>query len=250
MKVIANKRNAQGTGASRRLRNEGRVPGILYGAGIEPVSIEVEHNPLYHALRKEKFHASILSLELDGSSQSVLLRDFQMHPYRPLVLHVDFQRVAEDQPVHMRVPLHFAGEENSPAVKLSAALIGHVLPEVEIACLPRDLPEFIEVDLSGLTAQQTVHVSDLKLPAGVSLVRRGKEDPVVVTVTVPSGKEEEAGAEGEEAAAAAKAPAAAGKPEAKAAAAPAAKGEAKAPAGKAPAAKPEAKPAAPAAKKK
>jgi large subunit ribosomal protein L25 len=237
MKVIANKRNAQGTGASRRLRHEGKVPGILYGAGIDPVNIEVEHNPLFHALRKEKFHASILSLELDGQAERVLLRDFQMHPYRQIVLHIDFQRVAEDLPLHIRVPMHFVGAENSPAVKLSAALIGHVISEVEISCLPRDLPEFIEVDLSSLTAQQTIHVSDLKLPPGVSVVRRGKEDPVIVTVTVPSGKEEEAAPVVAEAVAApAAAPAAGGK------AAPAAKG------GAAPAAAAKA-PAAPAKKK-
>jgi len=251
MKVVANKRTAQGTGASRRLRQLGKVPGILYGAGAEPVRIEVDHNPLFHALRREKFHASILDLDLDGKSERVLLRDFQMHPYRSIVLHVDFQRVAEDQLIHMRVPLHFVGAENSPAVKLSAAIIGHVLSEIEISCLPRDLPEFIEVDLSGLTPQQTVHVSDLKLPKGVLLARRGKDDPVVVTVSLPSVQQEEA------AAAAEVAPPAAGA--APAAAAPGAKAPAAAPAvpaaGKtAPAAKPAAAPApaakAPAAKKK
>ena len=242
MKVIANKRIAQGTGASRRLRHLGKVPGILYGAGAEPVNIEIDHNPLFHALRKEKFHASILEPDLDGSSERVLLRDFQMHPYRSIVLHIDFQRVAEDKAVHMRVPLHFSGAENSPAVKVSAALIGHVNSEVEIACLPRLLPEFIEVDLSELTAQQTLHATDIKLPEGVSLVRRGKEDPVIVTVTMPKDKQEEAAPAA--AADAAAAPAAAG---AKAGAAPAA--GAKAPAGKAaPAAAPAAK--APAAKKK
>ncbi len=243
MKVIANKRNAQGTGASRRLRHLGKVPGILYGAGAEPVNIEVDHNPLFHALRREKFHASILEMELDGAGERVLLRDFQMHPYRQLVLHVDFQRVAEDQPVHMRVPLHFVGEENSPAVKVSAAIIGKVISEVEIACLPRDLPEFVEVDLSGLTAQQTVHVSDITLPQGVSLVRRGKENPVVVTVAMPSVQQEEAAPAVEAAVAA---PAAAGaKP---GAAAPAAGAKPAAPAKGAPAAAPAAK--APAAKKK
>ncbi len=243
MKVVASKRQAQGTGASRRLRHQGKVPGILYGAGQQPVNIEVDHNPLFHALRKEKFHASILSLDLDGSSERVLLRDFQMHPYRSIVLHVDFQRIAEDQPLHMRVPLHFVGAEHSPAVKLSAAFISHVLSEVQIACLPRDLPEFIEVDLSELTAQQTVHLSDLKLPVGVKVLRRGKEDPVVVTVTVPSLKEEEVAAPVVEAAAA---PAAGAAPAAKAdaKAAPAGKGDAKA----APA-KGDAKAAAPAKKK-
>jgi large subunit ribosomal protein L25 len=245
MKVIASKRSSQGTSASRRLRHLGKVPGVLYGAGAEPLNIELDHNPLFHSLRREKFHASILELDLDGAEERVLLRDFQMHPYRPLVLHVDFQRVAEDQPVHMKVPLHFVGAENSPAVKLSAAIIGHVVSEVEIACLPRNLPEFIEVDLSGLTAQQTVHVSDIKLPEGVSVVRRGKEDPVVVTVAVPSAQQDEAAPVAEAAAAVApaagaKAPAAA--PAAKAApagkAAPAAKGApAAAPAAKAPAAK-------------
>jgi len=260
MKVVANKRTAQGTGASRRLRQLGKVPGILYGAGAEPVRIEVDHNPLFHALRREKFHASILDLDLDGKSERVLLRDFQMHPYRSIVLHVDFQRVAEDQPIHMRVPLHFVGAENSPAVKLSAAIIGHVLSEIEISCLPRDLPEFIDVDLSGLTAQQTVHVSDLKPPTGVSLVRRGKDDPVVVSVTLPSVQAEEAAPVEEAAAAAAaappavaaagaKAPAAAAPAAGKAAAPPAAGGKAAAPAAKpAAAAAPVGK--APAAKKK
>jgi large subunit ribosomal protein L25 len=247
MKVVANKRNAQGTGASRRLRNQGKVPGILYGAGSEPVNIELDHNPLFHALRREKFHASILELDLDGRNERVLLRDFQMHPYRSLVLHVDFQRVAEDQKVHMKVPLHFVGAENSPAVKLSAAIIGHVLSEVEIACLPRDLPEFIEVDLSGLTAQQTVHVSDVKLPQGVSVVLRGKEDPVVVTVALPSVQQEEAAPVAEAAAPVAAAPAAAAAG-AKAAAAPAAGGKA-APAAKAPAAAAPAAKAPPAKKK-
>jgi len=246
MKVIANKRNAHGTGASRRLRHLGKVPGIIYGAGADPVNIELDHNPLFHALRREKFHASIHELDLDGTNERVLLRDFQMHPYRALVLHVDFQRVAEDQTIHMKVPLHFVGAENSPAVKLSAAIIGHVQSEVEIACLPRALPEYIEVDLSELTAQQTVHVSDLKLPDGVSVVRRGKEDPVVVTVAMPSVQQEEVATAVEVPAAAT--PAAAAPGAAKAVAAPAAAGKA-APAGKA--AAPAAAPAkAPAAKKK
>ncbi len=212
MKIIASKRTAQGTGASRRLRRQDKVPGILYGAGKEPVSIEIAHNPLFHALRREKFHSSILEMELDGQTERVLLRDFQMHAYKPSVLHIDFQRIAEDQPIHMRVPLHFVGTENSPAVKIAAAIVGHVASEVDIACLPRHLPEFIEVDLSGLTAQQTVHASDIKLPEGVSLVRRGKENPVLVTVTVPAGAKEEAPA----ADAAAAAPAAAAKGGAKA----------------------------------
>ena len=191
MKVVATTRKAQGTSASRRLRHANKVPGVLYGGDAPPMAIEVDHNPLFHSLRREKFHASILDMELDGHSEQVLLRDFQMHPYRPLVMHVDFQRISADKPIHMRVPLHFAGQENSPAVKLSAAIIGHVLQEVDIACLPKDLPEFIEVDLSGLTAQDTIKVRDLKMPSGVKPVLKGKENPVVVSVTIQGAHVEE-----------------------------------------------------------
>ena len=191
MKVVANKRNEQGTGASRRLRHTGKVPGILYGGKAEPQPIEVDHNSLFHALRKEKFHASILDMELDGSNERVLLRSFQMHPYKPQVLHIDFQRVAEDQKIHMRVPLHFIGQENSPAVKVSGGLISHVLSAIDVACLPKDLPEFIEVDLSNLNANQTVRVLDLKLPAGVTPVLKGKENPVVASVTTHGEATEE-----------------------------------------------------------
>ncbi|MCS7101547.1 MAG: 50S ribosomal protein L25/general stress protein Ctc [Burkholderiaceae bacterium] len=190
MKVIANTRAAQGTGASRRLRRAGKVPGILYGGSQPPVNIEVDHNALFHALRKEKFHASILDMELDGRPEQVLLRDFQMHPYKAQVLHVDFQRVAADQPIHMRVPLHFVGQESSPAVKEAGAVVGHVLNELDIACLPKDLPEFIEVDLSQLRATDTIKVLDLKLPPGVKPVLRGKENPVVVSVTIPGAQAE------------------------------------------------------------
>lgn len=193
MKVVANTRTAQGTSASRRLRRADKVPGIIYGGKGEPVAIELDHNPLYHALKKEKFHASILDMELDGKGKGerVLLRTYQMHPYKPQVLHIDFQRVAEDQPIHMRVPLHFVGQENSPAVKLSAAIVSHVMSEVDIACLPKDLPEFIEVDLSSLKSTDVVKVQDLKMPAGVKPVLKGKENPVVVTATVPGGASEE-----------------------------------------------------------
>ncbi len=193
MKVVASTRSAQGTSASRRLRTQDQVPGIIYGGKAQPVSIAVDHNPLFHALRKEKFHASILDMELDGQPQRVLLRAFQMHPYKPQVLHVDFQRVSETELVHMRVPLHFHGQEVSPAVKGSAALVSHVRSEVEVACLPKDLPEFIEVDLSGLTVHQTLRVLDLKLPAGVKPVLKGKENPTIVTVVV-KGEEAETNA--------------------------------------------------------
>jgi len=184
MKVVANKRDTQGTGASRRLRHAGKVPGVLYGGKGEAQSIEVEHNPLFHSLRKEKFHASILDMELDGAPERVLLRAFQMHPYKLQVLHIDFQRVAEDQKLHMRVPLHFSGQESSPAAKTDGVLISHIMSEVAIACLPKDLPEFIAIDLSQLSVNDTVRVRDLKMPDGVTPVLKGKENPVVVAVTV------------------------------------------------------------------
>jgi len=243
MKVVATIRKAQGTGASRRLRHLGKVPGILYGGKSDAIPIELDHNPLFHSLKREKFHASVLEMELDGQPEKVLLRDFQMHPYRSLVLHIDFQRVSEDQKIHVRVPLHFVGAEHSQAVKLTGAIIGHVLSDLDISCLPRDLPEFIEVDLSHLTAQDTVHVRDLKLPPGVSAALRGKENPVVVSVTLPSVQQEEV-APAEEAVAAAAAAATAAAPAAPAAGAPAkgapAPATAKAGAAAAPAAKPAA----------
>lgn len=221
MKVVATTRNAQGTSASRRLRLADKVPGIIYGGKGEPAMIELDHNPLFHALRKEKFHASILDMELDGKAERVLLRTYQMHPYKQQVLHIDFQRVAEDQPIHMRVPLHFTGQENSPAVKLSAAMVSHVMSEVDIACLPKDLPEYISVDLSGLKSTDVIKVLDLKMPAGVKPVLKGKENPAVVTVTTKGGASEEESA----APASADVPATAQKaPPAAKAAAPAAKG--------------------------
>lgn len=194
MKVVATTRSKQGTSASRSLRRANKVPGVIYGGNGQPVTIEIEHNPLFHALRKEKFHASILEMELDGKGEKVLLRDFQMHPYKPQVLHIDFQRVAEDQKVHVRVPLHFTGQENSPAVKEAGGLVSHVLSEVDVACLPKDLPEFITVDLSGLHAHETIRVRDLKLPQGVTAVLKGKENPVVVAVST-RGEEEVAATE-------------------------------------------------------
>ena len=184
MKVVANTRNAQGTGASRRLRRTGKVPGIVYGSTETPVAIELDHNDLFHALKKEVFHSSILDLEIDGKAGSnVLLRDVQMHPFKAQVLHIDFQRVAANQKIHVKVPLHFVNAETSPAVKLAANVVSHVMNDIEVTCLPKDLPEFIEVDLADLEAQGTVHVSDLKLPEGVAVSPHPEE--VVVTATLP-----------------------------------------------------------------
>ena len=195
MKVVASKRTAQGTGASRRLRRNAKVPGIVYGGAGEAVSIQIDHNPLYHALRVEAFHSSILDMEIDGTVERVLLRDVQWHPYRQLVMHVDFQRVSADHVIHVRVPLHFLNQENSPAVKQSGALVNHVMNEIDVSCLPKDLPEFIEVDLSELAVGQTLHVKDLRLPAGVTPIVHGKDDnPAVVTTSTKGGAEEAAAA--------------------------------------------------------
>jgi len=185
MKFVAFERAKQGTGASRRLRNTGRTPGIVYGGSGEPQLIELDHNALFFALKKEAFHSSILEMELAGKSEQVLLRDYQMHPFKPLVLHIDFQRVDANRRIHMKVPLHFQNGENSPAVKLSAAIISHVLTEVDVSCLPKDLPEFIAVDLGELTLNDSIHVSDLKLPAGVTAVTHGGFDPVVASAVIP-----------------------------------------------------------------
>jgi large subunit ribosomal protein L25 len=206
-------RAGEGRGASRRLRRGGKAPGIVYGAGSEPTPIELDHNALLHALKSEAFHASILTLKLDGSAQKVLLRDVQMHPFRPQVLHVDFQRIDENKKIHMKVPLHFVNEAISPAVKLGGAIIGHIANELDVSCLPKDLPEFIEVDLSSIEAGKSIHVSELKLPPNVVALTHGR-DPVVATAIIPKAQVEETeeaqAAEGEAAAAtAAAAPAAA-----------------------------------------
>src|SRR3954463_13955114 len=156
IEVVAQTRKAQGTGASRRLRNAGKVPAIIYGGKKPAQPIELDHNAIYHQLRNEKFHASILTLALDGSSEQVLLRTVNMHPFRPQVQHVDFQRVSADEKIHMKVPLHFVNAELSPAVKTQGGMISHVITELNVRCLPKDLPEFIEVDLSEVTIGHSV----------------------------------------------------------------------------------------------
>ena len=198
-------RGTEGRGASRRLRRSGRAPGIVYGGTATPQPVEIDHNALFHALRNEAFHASILTMKLDGTMTKVLLRDIQMHPFRNEILHVDFQRVDENRKIRMKAPLHFINGENSPAVKESGAIISHVTTQVEVSCLPKDLPEFIEVDLSELTTGHAIHVSALKLPPGVSVVKHGKIDPVVAAGVIPRAlaetEEEAAAVPGAEAAA-------------------------------------------------
>jgi large subunit ribosomal protein L25 len=202
MKFVAFERAKQGTGASRRLRNTGRTPGIVYGGNGQPQLIELDHNALWHALKKEVFHSSILDMELNGQSSQVLLRDVQYHPFKQLVLHIDFQRVDANTKMHKKVPIHYSGEENSPAVKADACLINHVVTELEISCLPADLPEFIAVDLSGLKKGSSLHLNDISLPKGVTAVTHGKQNPVLVSV-VNAAAEEAPAAEAPAAAAAA-----------------------------------------------
>ena len=185
MKFVAFERAKQGTGASRRLRITGRTPGIVYGGKGQPQLIELDHNALWHALKKEAFHSSILDMEVNGASSQVLLRDVQYHPFKQLVLHIDFQRVEADTVLHMKVPFHYSGEENSPAVKNDKCLINHVVNEIEVACLPADLPEFIAVDLSKLESGKSLHLNDVALPKGVKALVHGKPNPVLVSVTVP-----------------------------------------------------------------
>ena len=189
IEISATSRAGQGKGASRRLRHGGRVPGILYGGGKPAENIELDHKDLAYKLKLEAFHASILTLNLGDTKEQVLLRDLQMHPWRPEVLHVDFQRVAKDQKIHMKVPLHFVNADIAPGVKTAGGSVNHVLAELAISCLPDDLPEYIDVDLSELQMGHSIRLSQLKLPKGVESVQlRGGEDAVVATIPVPKAE--------------------------------------------------------------
>jgi len=186
IEVSAFPRAQQGSGASRRLRAKGRVPGIVYGVGQDAQNVELDHHTLLRQLKLEAFHASILDLTMDGTKMQVLLRDYQMHPWRQQVLHVDFQRVDKNRKIHMEVPLHFLNAEIAPGVKVGGGVVQHVMNELDIQCLPDDLPQYIEVDLSNLQLNETLHVNDLVLPKGVEPVPRLKhENPGVVSVHVP-----------------------------------------------------------------
>lgn len=217
MKFTAFERSKQGTGASRRLRITGRTPAIVYGGTTPPQLVEIDHNALWHALKKEAFHSSVLTMEIGDTSSPVLLRDVQVHPFKQLILHVDFQRVDASTKLHMKVPLHFFGDENSPAIKTEGCIANHVISEIDVLCLPADLPEFIKVDLSGLKKGSSLHLAEISLPKGVSVVKHGSDkNPVVVSVVAVAGAEPVA-------AAAEPAAEAAAKPAAKAAAKPAEK---------------------------
>lgn len=193
--VIASARSVQGSGASRRLRRAGTVPGIVYGGAAAPVAIETDHNDLVLKLKKEAFHSSVINLVIDGKKEQVLLRDYQKHAYKPLVLHIDFQRVDATHELHIKVPLHFVNEETAPGVKLGGGLVNHVTNEVEIQCLAKDLPEFITVDVGALQVGENIHASQLALPQGVTLVKHGEDDPILVGIVGKGGAQ---AAEGEE----------------------------------------------------
>jgi large subunit ribosomal protein L25 len=189
MKFTAFERTQQGTGASRRLRDAHKVPGIVYGAGT-PAMIELDHNALFFALKKEAFHSSILEMELGGRTEQVLLRDYQMHPFRPIVLHIDFQRVDATTKITKKVPLHFINEENSPAVKTDGCLVNHIVTELRIQCLASQLPEYLTVDLGTLSKGQSLHANDIQLAEGIKVMTQGKPNPVIVSVSVQAAEEE------------------------------------------------------------
>ncbi len=186
MQFVAFERAKQGTGASRRLRNSGRTTGIVYGAGLEPQAIELDHNALWHALKKEAFHSSILDMEIGGQTSKVVLRDVQFHPFKQLVLHVDFQRVDASTKIHLKVPLHFEGADVSPAVKAEGCTITPVMHEIDVVCMPAQLPEFVTVDLSQITSKSALGVQNLKLPNGVKAVVRGSnKNPALISIKLP-----------------------------------------------------------------
>lgn len=223
MKFVAFERAKPGTGASRRLRITGRTPGIVYGGNLPAQLIELDHNALWYAIKTEAFHASVLEMELGDAVSPVLLRDVQMHPFKPLILHIDFQRVTAETRMHKKVPLHFTGAEESPAVKLDHCIVNHVVTELDVQCLPADLPEFIEVDISGLKKGVSLNLNDIAIPKGLKVITHGKTNPVIVSAVMVAAGTEEPGTE-------------ATAPAAEAAPAPAAKAAAK-PAAKAPPAK-------------
>jgi large subunit ribosomal protein L25 len=189
--ITAQTRKLQGTGASRRLRASGRVPAIVYGGADKPAAIDLDHNEILLALRKEAFQSSIINLNLDGKKQPVLLRDVQAHAYKKLVLHVDFQRVDETHEIHIKVPLHFVNAEQSPGVKQSGGIVSHVTTEIDVKCLAKNLPEFIEVDLKDMVSGHSIHAADIKFPEGVKLAH-ADQNPVVATILAVRGADEAA----------------------------------------------------------
>lgn len=197
IEINAVKRDVKGTGASRRLRRAGNVPGVVYGGGKDAVNLEINHKELFLQFRHEAFHASILNLILDGKKESVLLRDYQMHPVRNTIQHIDFQRVSATEKIHVKVPFHFMNAEIAPGVKLGGGIVAHVLTEAEVSCLPKDLPEFVEVDLANLEIGHSVHLSQIKLPKGVEFVQLAHgNDAAVASIAKTRGSVSDDAAEG------------------------------------------------------
>lgn len=194
----ASKRVEQGTGASRRLRRAGQLPGVIYGGSQDAIAVTLDHNELFHLLRRDVFHSSVLSANVDGKKEAVILRDTQWHPYKPQVLHLDFQRISATEKVTLKIPLHFINGENSPAVKLASQIISHVITEIEVVCLPKNLPGQIEVDLGHLEADQAVHISEINLPEGVEIIHHGEDDAIAITVKTGGTDEDDDAEDGEE----------------------------------------------------
>ena len=210
IEITAIERLLKGTGASRRLRHSGKTPGILYGGKDEAKSIELDSKELMMKFKHEAFHASILSLNLDGKSEKVLLRDYQLHPVKDNILHIDFQRIDENKKLNAKIPFHFLNQEIAPGVKLEGGIVSHIMIDVDISCLPKDLPAYIEVDLINLAIGDSIHLSEVKIPEGVELTGLSEEnDPIITSVSKPKvvveevitpeeGEEGEEGAEGAE----------------------------------------------------
>jgi len=201
--IDAQARADVGRGASRRLRHADGVPGIIYGADKEPVSLTLSHNEMMKQLKHESFYSHILTINIDGKKEQAVLKALQRHPVKPRLLHVDFLRVKAGEALHMKIPMHFVGEENCPGVK-AGGLITHLITSVEISCLPKDLPEYIEVDVSALELDATIHLFDIKLPKGVTLVHNDEEhNQPIISVHVPRESKEDLEADAAEAALAA-----------------------------------------------
>ena len=186
IEIKAKERMSKGTGASRRLRYAGTTPGVLYGGTKDALSLELDTKELFMQFRHEAFHASILTLNLNGKKESVILRDFQMHPVRNNIQHIDFQRINENEKINVKVPFHFTNEDTAPGVKLEGGLVSHIMTEIDISCLPKDLPQYIEVDLGSLAMGDSIHLSEVTIPDGVELTTLTEEnDPVITSISKP-----------------------------------------------------------------
>jgi large subunit ribosomal protein L25 len=192
--LIAEVREKHGTGASRRLRHEGKVPAILYGGHSDARALSLSHQKLLIMLENERFYSTIINLKVGEEKQAAILKDVQRHPYKNAVLHIDFQRVEENEKIRISIPLHFKGEAIAPGVKSQGGMVSHMRTEIEVSCLPKDLPEFIEVDISGLSLNESIHLSQLQLPPNVQLLDLSKGDAAVVAIHSPRAEEPEAAA--------------------------------------------------------